>query len=75
MIAEYCSLLAPVGCLLLYAIMLLWNFPPIINNILYTLFIIFVIWLYYIAIIKGNDNCTPLYNIIHNNQMRKVLIL
>lgn len=35
MIAEYCSLLAPVGCLLLYAIMLLWNFPPIINNILY----------------------------------------
>lgn len=48
--------LAPVECLLLYVLMVLWNFPPVINNILYTLVIILVIWLYYIAIIKKNSD-------------------
>ena len=33
-----------------------WDFPPVVNNILYTLVIILVIWLYYIAIIKKNSN-------------------
>lgn len=48
--------LVPVECLLLYVLMVLWNFPPIINNILYTLVIILLAWLYYIAIIKKNSN-------------------
>lgn len=48
--------LAPVECLFLYVLMVFGDFPPVVNNILYTLVIILVIWLYYIAIIKKNSN-------------------
>ncbi len=48
--------LGPVEYLLLYVLMVLWNFPPVINNVLYTLVIILVVWLYYITIIKKNSN-------------------
>lgn len=36
--------LAPVECLFLYVLMVFWDFPPVVNNILYTLVIILVIW-------------------------------
>lgn len=48
--------LASVECLLLYELMGLWDFPSVINKILYTLVIILVVWLYYITIIKKNSN-------------------
>ncbi len=55
---TYISILviASVECLLLYELMGLWDFPSVINKILYTLVIILVVWLYYITIIKKNSN-------------------